>query len=111
MSRHEQYYQPRAVPCECGSMEAYWHGPKEGQREYCCDACWRKRTRAEARHQAAQRSRARLAASVVQIACLQCQPRQLEAIRARLRVHLGRFVDLGDYTSFRRAMGIARYAS
>jgi hypothetical protein len=38
--RHERYHQPKAVPCECGSTEAYWHGPETGLREYCCDACW-----------------------------------------------------------------------
>lgn len=65
----------------------------------------------DARHQAARRSRARLAASVVQLACRRCPPRQIVVIAARLRVHLGRFVDLGDYDSFRRAKGIARYAS
>lgn len=31
---------PRAVPCECGSHDAHWHGPEDGAREYCCDACW-----------------------------------------------------------------------
>ena len=40
MGRHEVYYQPRAVPCPCGSMSAYWHGPSSGMRVYCCDGCW-----------------------------------------------------------------------
>lgn len=43
MSRHETYYQQRPVPCECGSHDAYWHGPEQGLREYCCDDCWDKR--------------------------------------------------------------------
>lgn len=30
----------RIVPCECGSSEAYWHGPPEGIRVYCCNVCW-----------------------------------------------------------------------
>lgn len=40
--RHGVYYGPRAVPCECGSTEAYWHGDaaKPPGRVYCCDACW-----------------------------------------------------------------------
>ena len=40
MSRHEVYYQPLPVPCACGLREAYWHGPKDGIREYCCERCW-----------------------------------------------------------------------
>lgn len=31
------------VPCPCGSSEPYWHGPEDGRREYCCDACWKVR--------------------------------------------------------------------
>lgn len=42
MSRHEVYYQQRIVPCECGSLEPYWHGPTDGARTYCCDECWEK---------------------------------------------------------------------
>jgi hypothetical protein len=42
MSRHETYYQQKVVPCECGSHEAYWHGPEGGVRVYCCDKCWSK---------------------------------------------------------------------
>jgi len=38
--RHGVYYSPKAVPCECGSTDAYWHGPEDGARVYCCDACW-----------------------------------------------------------------------
>jgi len=34
---------PKYVPCECGSTEAYWHGPEHGLREYCCDPCWDRR--------------------------------------------------------------------
>jgi hypothetical protein len=45
MGRHEHYYQPRVVPCECGSRDAYWHGPEDGAREYCCDDCWKRRQR------------------------------------------------------------------
>ncbi len=30
----------RTMPCECGSHDAYWHGPEYGLREYACDACW-----------------------------------------------------------------------
>jgi hypothetical protein len=37
--RHGVYYQPKAVPCECGSTDAYWHGTVS--RVYCCDACWK----------------------------------------------------------------------
>lgn len=29
----------RAVPCECGSTDAHWHG--DTLRVYACDACWR----------------------------------------------------------------------
>lgn len=29
------------IPCECGSKSASWHGPRDGRREYCCDACYR----------------------------------------------------------------------
>jgi hypothetical protein len=36
----------KIVPCECGSLEPYWHGPEEGRREYCCDACWDRRRQA-----------------------------------------------------------------
>lgn len=36
-------YIQKIVPCECGSREAYWHGPPEGMRDYCCDACWKRR--------------------------------------------------------------------
>ncbi len=32
----------RTMPCECGSHDAYWHGPEYGLREYACDACWRR---------------------------------------------------------------------
>lgn len=39
--RHEVYYHQRVVPCECGSHEAYYHGPEDGRREYCCDKCWK----------------------------------------------------------------------
>ncbi len=43
-------YIQRTIPCECGSRDAYWHGPvsrwwktsEGGVREYSCDACWRK---------------------------------------------------------------------
>jgi hypothetical protein len=35
-----EYYAQRITPCECGSLEPYWHGPKIGLRVYCCDACW-----------------------------------------------------------------------
>jgi hypothetical protein len=44
MSRHEAYHQLKIVPCPCGSTEPYWHGPTDGRREYCCDACWEKMT-------------------------------------------------------------------
>lgn len=40
MGHHGVYYAPKIVPCACGSHEPYWHGPPEGQREYCCDTCW-----------------------------------------------------------------------
>lgn len=40
--RHGRYYGPRAVPCECGSTDAYWHGPPSGARTYVCDRCWRR---------------------------------------------------------------------
>jgi hypothetical protein len=30
---------PKYVPCECGSHDAYWHGPI-GKREYMCLPCW-----------------------------------------------------------------------
>lgn len=43
MTDHGRYYTPTAVPCECGSTEAYWHGPESGQRQYCCDPCWKKK--------------------------------------------------------------------
>lgn len=36
-----QYAQP-IIPCDCGSPEPYWHGPKGGLRIYCCDDCWKK---------------------------------------------------------------------
>ncbi len=36
--RHGIYYGPKVVPCECGSTEAYWHGP-EGLRTYSCNRC------------------------------------------------------------------------
>lgn len=36
------YYAQRVVPCECGSREAYWHGPEDGLREYACDPCWQR---------------------------------------------------------------------
>lgn len=42
--RHGRYYGPRAVPCACGSNEAYWHGP-DGMREYACDRCWERMQR------------------------------------------------------------------
>ncbi len=32
------YYGPKAVPCECGSREAYWHG--DTMRVYACSACY-----------------------------------------------------------------------
>jgi hypothetical protein len=38
--RHEHYYQQKITPCNCGSTEPYWHGPKDGERFYCCDSCW-----------------------------------------------------------------------
>lgn len=38
MSRHEQYYQQKRIPCECGSHDAYWHG--DTQRVYVCPRCW-----------------------------------------------------------------------
>lgn len=31
---------PMEQPCDCGSPDAYWHGPEEGLRRYCCDPCW-----------------------------------------------------------------------
>ncbi len=31
------------MPCECGAIDATWHGPECGLREYCCDACWASR--------------------------------------------------------------------
>jgi hypothetical protein len=34
------YAAQRVVPCECGSRDAYWHGPENGTREYACDPCW-----------------------------------------------------------------------
>ncbi len=40
--RHGVYYGPRAVPCECGSRDAYWHG--DTLRVYACDACWATQT-------------------------------------------------------------------
>lgn len=60
MSNQANYYAQKVIPCECGSREPYWHGPKDGLREYCCDACWA-RTQ-EANHKrpvARKRSRAR----------------------------------------------------
>jgi hypothetical protein len=38
-------YIQKIVPCECGSLEPYWHGPEDGAREYCCDGCWKRRER------------------------------------------------------------------
>ncbi len=35
-------YVQKIIPCNCGSHEPYWHGPKDGTRVYCCDACWEK---------------------------------------------------------------------
>lgn len=46
MTRHERYYGPRAVPCACGSHEAYWHGP-DAYRTYSCDACYEIQQQAE----------------------------------------------------------------
>lgn len=37
-------YIQKVTPCECGSTEPYWHGPADGLRIYCCDACWEKKT-------------------------------------------------------------------
>ena len=34
------YYAQRVIPCECGSRDAYWHGPEHGSRVYACDSCW-----------------------------------------------------------------------
>jgi hypothetical protein len=48
--RHGVYYGPRAVPCACGSTEAYWHGPEDGAREYACDACWELRQKPQTAH-------------------------------------------------------------
>ncbi len=46
MSRGFYNYPIRTIiPCACGSREPYWHGPKDGAREYCCDACWERLTR------------------------------------------------------------------
>lgn len=46
--REEKMTQPpyvqRVVPCTCGSRDAYWHGPKEGLREYMCSACYAARS-------------------------------------------------------------------
>lgn len=36
------------IPCACGSREAYWHGPEDGARAYCCDPCWQAQLRREA---------------------------------------------------------------
>jgi hypothetical protein len=30
----------RTSPCDCGHPDAYWHGPRDGQREYMCKGCW-----------------------------------------------------------------------
>lgn len=40
MSKSSNYSVLRIVPCECGSTDAYFHGPEDGLREYCCDSCW-----------------------------------------------------------------------
>jgi len=29
-------------PCECGKLGASWHGPIDGHRFFCCDACWKR---------------------------------------------------------------------
>lgn len=34
-------YVQKIIPCDCGSTEPYWHGPEDGLRVYCCDACWK----------------------------------------------------------------------
>ena len=28
------------LPCDCGSRDAWWHGPEDGLRVYCCAPCW-----------------------------------------------------------------------
>ena len=42
MNRHGIYYQPRALPCSCGSSNAYWHGTAAiaPGRQYSCPRCW-----------------------------------------------------------------------
>lgn len=40
MSHGQPPHIQRIVPCECGSTNAYWHGPVDGAREYACDRCW-----------------------------------------------------------------------
>lgn len=45
MSHGQPPHVQKIVPCECGSSDAYWHGPEDGLREYCCDRCWRIRIR------------------------------------------------------------------
>lgn len=49
--RHGVYYAPKAIPCDCGSTEAYWHGPEGGLRVYCCKDCWARITSAPSRLQ------------------------------------------------------------
>ena len=31
---------PQRPPCDCGNLNAYWHGDRTGQREYMCAQCW-----------------------------------------------------------------------
>lgn len=38
-------YHATAVPCDCGSNDATWHG--DTMRVFCCDVCWAQRDKAE----------------------------------------------------------------
>jgi len=39
MSHGQPPHIQHIVPCACGSHDAYWHGPEDGARVYCCDVC------------------------------------------------------------------------
>ena len=34
---------PQRPPCDCGNLNAYWHGDRTGQREYMCAQCWQEK--------------------------------------------------------------------
>lgn len=39
--KHTQPTSVRLSPaCDCGHPDAYWHGDRNGQREYMCKSCW-----------------------------------------------------------------------